>query len=295
MTKQTKPLACVTCLLPGVNDFAANVEPKDDMPVLMKKSGQHGYVDHKLFMQMLDCAWFQKEANDSNIMAVLKRTHLFVNTAKFLYVRPAGIDTKPVMRIPLNDKTDLLHEESRQIYDFFRKGGSDMPSDFAEKVEWEAKWMSIAMAGRGKDVPKRAIIRGKSPFANDPPHPRTLRENSPDELDRELAAAPSTMHLSRKRTFEALRATQDIIEIGDSPVRASVPVKPSAKPLLHVKEEVEDHQTTEPGLHEEENEASTSIPEGKALNPLDDPEGELMEEDNLDLELEKLMDADETD
>ena len=221
------------------------------MPVLMKRSGQHGYVDHKVFMQMLECAWFQKEANESNIMAVLKRTHLFINTSKFLYVRPAGTDAKPVMRIPLNDKSDLLHEDSRQIYDFFRKGGSDMPSDFAEKLKWEEKWVSIAMAGRAKDVPKRATIRGKSPFADEPPHTKDLREDSPDEMDRALAAAPSTMHLSRKRTFEGLRATPHIIEISDSPVRPFVKVKQEedleAKPSSNsVKEDIsEQHQDTE--------------------------------------------------
>ncbi|CAJ1347862.1 unnamed protein product, partial [Effrenium voratum] len=37
------------------------------------------------------------EVNESNIMAVLKRTHLFVNTKSFLYIRPAGEDKQPVL------------------------------------------------------------------------------------------------------------------------------------------------------------------------------------------------------
>lgn len=32
----------------------------------------------------------------------------------------------PVMRIPLDDKTDFLHLESRTVYDFYRKGGTDL-------------------------------------------------------------------------------------------------------------------------------------------------------------------------
>ena len=38
-------------------------------------------------MKMLDIAWFAKQASPSNIMAVLKRTHLFINTKSFLHVR----------------------------------------------------------------------------------------------------------------------------------------------------------------------------------------------------------------
>lgn len=30
------------------------------------------------------------------------------------------------MRIPLDDKTDFLHLESRTVYDFYRKGGTDL-------------------------------------------------------------------------------------------------------------------------------------------------------------------------
>ena len=103
-----------------VNDFDAIQEPKDDMPVLVKKAGHHSYVSHDSFMKMLDVAWFAKEANPSNIMAVLKRTHLCINTKTFLYVRPASESPGPVMRLPLDDKTDLLHSESRALYDFYR-------------------------------------------------------------------------------------------------------------------------------------------------------------------------------
>ena len=76
-----------------VNDFDAIQEPKDDMPVLAKRAGQHGYVTHDAFMKML-----AKEANPSNIMAVLKRTHLCINTKTFLYVRPASESPGPVPR-----------------------------------------------------------------------------------------------------------------------------------------------------------------------------------------------------
>ena len=70
-----------------VNDFDAAQEPKDDMSVLQKQSGQLCLPPGPDFMKMLDIAWFAKQANPSNIMAVLKRTHLFINTKSFLHVR----------------------------------------------------------------------------------------------------------------------------------------------------------------------------------------------------------------
>ena len=136
------------------------------LPVLVKKAGHHSYVSHDSFMKMLDIAWFAKEANPSNIMAVLKRTHLCINTKTFLYIRPASESPRPVMRLPLDDKTDLLHSESRTLYDFYRKGGADLPRDFQQKVDWEMKWLNMAMAGRPNDVPVRTTILGRSLFGD---------------------------------------------------------------------------------------------------------------------------------
>lgn len=135
------------------------------MPIVAKRAGEASYVTHTDFMKMLDSAWYPKENSDANIMAVLKRTHLFVNTKKFLYVRPAGEDKQPVLRKPLNDKVDFLVEESRLIYDYYRKGGTDLTDDFDKKVEWETKWIKAAMAGKkGKDLPARCFVRYTSPF-----------------------------------------------------------------------------------------------------------------------------------
>ncbi len=195
-----------------VNDFDAAREPKDDMPVMQKREGRQGFVSHKDFMMMLEVAWFAKEANDANIMAVLKRTHLFVNTQTFLYVRPAGEEKKPVIRIPLGDKCDFLHEDSRHIYDYHRKGGTDLPADFEEKLQWEASWMSAAMAGKVHDLPRRVtILRGTRLFdAPFRPPPFVPNDSPPRE------------RLERKRTFASLQPSiNKVIEITDSPCKSS--------------------------------------------------------------------------
>lgn len=147
-----------------VNDFDAAREPADDLPVLAKRAGHPSYVTHDAFMKMLEVAWYAKENTDSNIMAVLKRTHLMVNTKTFLYVRPASEDKQPVLRIPFGDKTDFLVEESRLKYDFYRKGGSAFPNEM--DLKWEESWMKAAMGGKtGEDLPQRQIIRGSSLFS----------------------------------------------------------------------------------------------------------------------------------
>ncbi len=178
---------------------------------------------------MLEVAWFAKEANDANIMAVLKRAHLFVNAQTFLYVRPAGEEKKPVIRIPLGNKCDFLHEDSRHIYDYYRKGGTDLPADFEEKLQWEASWMSAAMAGKVRDLPRRVTILCGARLFDVPFTPPPF---VPDET-------PPSERLERKRTFASLQAsTNTVIEITGSPCRSS-PASAS-RPLIAVKKEPEE-------------------------------------------------------
>ena len=120
-----------------VNDFDIKTEPRLDQALVEIEQGIPSYVSHESFMKMLACAWYSKEESESNVMAVLKRTHIIVNTPKCLYIRPASETEKPVIRIPLGDKIDFLHVDSRKVYDYHRKGGVDLPQDFDSKVEWE--------------------------------------------------------------------------------------------------------------------------------------------------------------
>ena len=158
-----------------VNGFDAAQEPKDDMPIMQKQSGQHGYVSHKDFMKMLDNVWFAKEASPSNVMAVLKRTHLFIQTKKL-----------------------SLCEAGRC---FYRKGRTDLPPDFQQKVAWEMEWMNKAMAGRPDEVPLWTTFLGNSLFGAS-----------------QVAAPCST--LTRKRTCGSLQAASTPMALSNSPPRA---------------------------------------------------------------------------
>ena len=118
-----------------VNEFGSIAEPANDLPILAQREGAPSYIKHQEFLGMLESARFKQDISEASVMAVLKRTHIFVNSKPFLYIRPASENERPVLRIPLGDKTDLLHEDSRAIYDFHRKGGTDVPEDFARRVE----------------------------------------------------------------------------------------------------------------------------------------------------------------
>ena len=279
-----------------VNDFDAGREPADDVPILAKRAGHPSYVGHSDFMKMLEIAWFQKENTESNIMAVLKRTHLFVNAKTFLYVRPASEEKQPVIGLPLDDKLDFLVEESRLKYDY-RKGGSDLPNEFQENLKWEAKWMEAAMQGKkGDDLPRRVFILGPGLFSS----PSTsLRQNAsatreiysyekvsaglaesigapshlfPASVQTSLPASstvipqpavqpPSVQPLRRQATFPNLRVSaSEVIDISDSPVKT---VPAGQKRLFEptaVKQEVQ----------EEEEKASKKLKTGKLFNESQD-------------------------
>ena len=99
-----------------------------------------------------------KKKTSANVMAVLKCTHILLSTKTSLYVRPASETESPVLRMPFGDKSDLLHLESHSVYDYHRKGGTDMPADFKEKLAWETSWVDKVMAGDFDNLRYRATM-----------------------------------------------------------------------------------------------------------------------------------------
>ena len=192
---------------------------------------------------MLDDAWNTKEKNDANVMAVLKRTHIIVNTNTSLYIRPAGEKCAPVLRMCLGDKTDYLHVDSRKIYDFHRKGGTDLPADFQQNVAWEQAWLEKAMKG-DRNLPYRAtIIQGRSPFMDGEPtgslgvsdtcKDRNLQEHLLQNLHQE----PSQMHQPQPRAAASSAANLEVPSAPSHATRRPAVVKeepPSSPPRVRV-------------------------------------------------------------
>ena len=59
-------------------------------------------------------------------------------TSAAMCIRPANEKEVPVMRIPFGSKNDL-HEHSRTVYNYHRKGGMDLPKGFEKKLEGERR------------------------------------------------------------------------------------------------------------------------------------------------------------
>ena len=226
-----------------VNDFDVKAEPKLNQPLLEIENGVPSYVSHDEFMKMLESAWCSKDLSETNIMAVLKRTHVFLNTSQCLYIRPASEVATPVIRIPLGKKTDLLHAESRGVYDYHRKGGVDLPADFEEKVEWEANWVKKAMAGDVANLPKRVtIISRGSPFGCAASRPEPSQHNPvginiAEELRRNMTLPPT---LPKPHANTACAAASASASADGAASKAAIPPvnsTPTRKPMA-VKQEI---------------------------------------------------------
>ena len=70
------------------NDFEVSKEPECTQPIMDAQRGLHSYISRKDFATMLELAWRTKDLSNSNVMAILKRTHIIVNTSTALCNRP---------------------------------------------------------------------------------------------------------------------------------------------------------------------------------------------------------------
>jgi len=134
---------------------------------MSKRGGEKTFVPHKDFMDLLAIAW-HKDATEANVHAVLKRTAVMVNSRQYLYWRLPGAAAARVPRIPLGDKLDFLREDSRAVYDAYRKGSKSLPVDFASSLKWEADWMEAAMGGARSHPPVPWTVRTMSTAAGAP-------------------------------------------------------------------------------------------------------------------------------
>ena len=109
-----------------VNDFDANAEPKDNMAPDTNKST----ITHQEFMDMLAPApaW-PKDTSKENILAVLKRSSICINTRThnytYLYVRPAGDKEVSVQRVRFPADASFLRPAAGERYIQYRHGNKD--------------------------------------------------------------------------------------------------------------------------------------------------------------------------
>ena len=165
----------------------------------------------------------------------LKRTHILLNTKTFLYVRPASEKETPVLRIPLDDKVDLLHLESRAAYDYHRKGGTDMPKDFDRKVACETEWMEKVMKGDLSGLKYRCTIIRKNAFSNHvapSPQPQVdlshaLVKNVSNLFEAPNPSSSARSHLEKSTSSDAQSKPSTVTSTSsDAPPLKKVKVEP---------------------------------------------------------------------
>lgn len=131
-----------------VNDFNAALEPKDDVPELQKRAGLHGFVARTLHAhvgQRLVSKRSQPEQRDGSPEA-----HAFDHQHQNLPLHQACRRGCPSYQAHSFGAEDGL---ARSLYDFYRKGGLELPEDFQDKLRSEERWVNAAMSG--SPVPKR--------------------------------------------------------------------------------------------------------------------------------------------
>ena len=75
---------------PRVNEFDSKAEPTNDLLILAQREGAPSYIQHQGLFGMLESARFKQDISEGNVMVVPKRTHIFVNSKTFFYIRPAS-------------------------------------------------------------------------------------------------------------------------------------------------------------------------------------------------------------
>jgi hypothetical protein len=97
-------------------------------------------VPHANFLELVRPA-FPEKINQSDLQAVLKRSHFVVQTRKYIYFREAGEGDRDVERVALDDrKQDWIKESSKPKYEAWLKGDRTPPARYQEFVTWERRW-----------------------------------------------------------------------------------------------------------------------------------------------------------
>lgn len=219
---------------------------------------------------------FHANATAADILAILKRAHVVVNTKKCVYFRLAGIgeEAVPIFRYADGVK-DYLADSCKPALALFRKGKRAVPDGYVADCEWEFGIVQQLLA-QGIPPPRSAIVRVTDPFSGE----RFDQEVKPSAMG---GSSPNLTLLSSPATLATGRDAQ-------LPRLAEVPaVAPAAGHAAVAKEELTNEMKervfkrarTWSALSKSEGvviDLDSPSPMAQKRNPLDDPEGDFEEE-----------------
>ena len=117
-------------------------------------------VPHNIFWQLLRPT-FDAEADEHDIIAVMKRASMLVFTALWIYIRPAGEKAVDVMRVPYQGGvTDLITAAGKAILGPRRKGNRAMPPSYDADMQWSLDFLKTCVAKvEAEDASRRMVER----------------------------------------------------------------------------------------------------------------------------------------
>ena len=147
---------------------------KVDMRVESKLADDVCTVSHQWFLDLIK-PMFPDKVTASDIDAILKRAHFFVQTKQWLYVRKASESDGDITRTKLSHgDAKWISPNSRYIYGQFLEGDTGVPEDFDSKLAWERAWVQASMHGENKPAP----FYGRAPTVRSTQQPIDTVERS---------------------------------------------------------------------------------------------------------------------
>jgi hypothetical protein len=128
-----------------------------------------GHISHTHFMDMVRPA-FNESARAADLMGIMKRTAVVVNTKKAVYVRLPGQDEVSVRRVKLDpkDKQDFIADECKEYLRAYKKGNKAVPPHWDIGLQWGQALLTKLLQTDTK-LPRTHMINMKSARLTDKP------------------------------------------------------------------------------------------------------------------------------
>eukprot|EP00971_Amphidinium_carterae_P060926 1205921-Amphidinium_carterae.1 len=109
-------------------------------------------ISHDVFLELLSPN-FDSKVDKTDIMAVLKRTHVVVLGDNAVYLRVAGELMTDVMVVRYLPEVELLDPDCKEELGKFKEGNDTNTGRFGQGLEWSLKFLGKVTAGEPLDLP----------------------------------------------------------------------------------------------------------------------------------------------
>eukprot|EP00971_Amphidinium_carterae_P000632 12522-Amphidinium_carterae.2 len=167
-------------------------------------------ISHEAFMEMISPN-FDGKAERTDIMAVLKRTHVIVLGDNAVYLRTAGEVMKEVTVVPYEHGVELLHPDCKTELGKFKEGDDLDAGRFEVGLNWSLRFLNKVVMDENLEMPdgneQKPMYLAKRPRTSfQVPGPQAATFNR-------LAASDATIHLGGEEVGEQGGDDGDVEEV----------------------------------------------------------------------------------